>query len=217
MQEDQGQLTMKTSATRRLVLGTFAALALTFGVSRAASAAESATSFVSRLGTQLVAIVNSDLSSEQKKEKVLPLLQEDVDVDAIGRFCLGRYWRVATPEQQTEYLKLFHQILVNAITDKLGDYRGVSFTIGSTTPSGEDQSVDAILHRPQQPDANMQWIVSMAGGSPKVVDVIGEGASLRLTQRQDYASYIQRTGGKVDTLLSALQRQLEKHRAAKGD
>ncbi|MBB3882896.1 MlaC/ttg2D family ABC transporter substrate-binding protein [Acetobacter oeni] len=208
---------MKTSLSRRFVLGAIAALALIAGLNRPASAAESATDFVRHLGTQLVGIVNSDLSSSEKKQKVLPLLQSDVDVDAIGRFCLGRYWRMATPEQQATYLKLFHQILVNAITDKLGDYRGVSFTIGSTTPSGEDQAVDAILHRPQQADANMQWIVSTAGGSPKVVDVIGEGASLRLTQRQDYASYIQRTGGKVDTLLSALQRQLDKHRAAEGD
>ncbi|NHN89151.1 MlaC/ttg2D family ABC transporter substrate-binding protein [Acetobacter conturbans] len=208
---------MKTRLTRRLLLGTVTTLGLMLSVAQPAAAAESASAFVHQLGDRLVAIVNSDLPAAQKKEKVLPILQQDVDVDAIGRFCLGRYWRVATPEQQAEYLKLFHQVLANAITDKLGDYRGVSFTIGGTTPKGEDQSVDAILHRPQQPDANMEWIVNESSGAPKVVDVIGEGASLRLTQRQDYASYIQRNGGQVSTLLTALQHQIERHSTATGN
>lgn len=81
----------------------------------------------------------------------MPLIQENVDIDGIGRYCLGRYWKVATPAQQKEYLGLFHQVLVNAITDKLGDYRGVSFTIGNVTKSGEDDAVEATLLRPQQP------------------------------------------------------------------
>lgn len=57
----------------------------------------------------------------------------------------------------------------------------------------------------------MQWIVN---NSPKVVDVIGEGASLRLTQRQDYSSYIARNGGNVDALISALKRQIAHHTTA---
>ena len=100
---------------------------------------------------------------------------------------------------------------MNAITDKLGDYRGVSFTIGSISKSGDDDAVEATLVRPQQPPASMQWIVGYASGGPKVVDVIGEGASLRLTQRQDYSSYIARNGGSVDALLSALKRQIAHH------
>lgn len=206
---------MQISFTRRFLLGTLVAAGLALGVARPASAEQSATAFVHSLGDRLVAIVNSNLTGEQKKEKVLPILQSDVDVDAIGRFCLGRYWRSATPEQQTEYLNLFRQVLVNTITDKLGDYRGVSFTIGGATPKGEDQSVDTILHRPQQADANLEWVVSSSSGSPKIVDVLAEGASLRLTQRQDYASFIQQHGGQVSAILSALKIQVERHKTPK--
>lgn len=176
-----------------------------------ANAAPSAADFVRNLGNQLVTIVNNDSPTAQKKEQILPILQKGVDVDAIGRFCLGRYWRVATPDEQAEYLALFHKVLVNSITSKLGDYRGVSFTIGATTQRGDDEAVAAILKRPQQPDTTMQWIVSTESGSPKIVDVIGEGASLRLTQRQDYASYISRNGGKVANLIEALKRQISRN------
>ena len=208
---------MKTSLSRRLLLGTVTAFGLMLHVAQPAAAAETASAFVHQLGDKLVTIVNSPLTPEQKKEKVLPILQSDVDVDAIAKFCLGRYWRVATPEQQAEYLKLFRQVLVNTISDKLGAYRGVSFTIGATTQSGEEQAVATVLHRPQQPDANMQWIISQSTGMPKVVDVIGEGASLRLTQQQDYSSYIQQKGGKVEALINGLKHQIERHSAPKND
>lgn len=205
---------MKFLSSRRLVTGALALLCAGSLSVLPARAAEGTRQFIETFGTKLVTIVNSQVSLSEKKARVLPLIQQDVDIDAIGRYCLGRYWKLATPEQQKQYLGLFHEVLVNAITDKLGDYRGVSFSIGAITKSGEDDSVEATLIRPQQPPASMQWIVSTTGSSPKVVDVVGEGASLRLTQRQDYSSYIARNGGNIAALLSALKRQIEHHSAA---
>ncbi|WP_281702034.1 phospholipid-binding protein MlaC [Acetobacter malorum] len=204
---------MKFLSSRRLVTGALALICAGSLSVLPAHAAEGTRQFIESFGSKLVAIVNSQVSLSEKKARVLPLIQQDVDIDAIGRYCLGRYWKLATPEQQKQYLGLFHEVLVNAITDKLGDYRGVSFTIGAITKSGEDDAVEATLIRPQQPPASMQWIVGHTGGSPKVVDVVGEGASLRLTQRQDYSSYIARNGGNIDALLTALKRQIEHHSA----
>ncbi|WP_050935109.1 MlaC/ttg2D family ABC transporter substrate-binding protein [Gluconacetobacter diazotrophicus] len=177
----------------------------------AGSRSASARAFVNDFGLRLIAIVNSNRSLSEKKVAILPLLQAHVDMDAIGRYCLGRYWRVATPEQQSRYLALFHQVLLNAITDKIGDYRGVTFTINGTSMVGADQAVDTVINRPEQPAANTQWIVSSSSGQPKVVDVVGEGTSLRLTQRQDYASFIARHNGSVDALLHALDHQVAAH------
>ncbi|WP_061488332.1 MlaC/ttg2D family ABC transporter substrate-binding protein [Acetobacter tropicalis] len=196
---------------RRFLLGAFAMVCAGSLSILPAHAAQNTRLFIQDFGNKLVAIVNSPVSLSEKKERVMPLIQQNVDIDGIGRYCLGRYWKAATPAQQKEYLGLFHQVLVNAITDKLGDYRGVSFTIGNVTKSGEDDAVEATLLRPQQPPATMQWIVN---NSSKVVDVIGEGASLRLTQRQDYSSYIARNGGSVDALIGALKRQIAHHTIA---
>ena len=35
-------------------------------------------------------------------------------------------------QQQQNYMTLFHQVLVNNITSKLGEYQGVRFTMGRT-------------------------------------------------------------------------------------
>ena len=202
---------MKLLSGRRIVLATLALTCASGLFALPARAADNAKQFIQSFGTQLVTIVNSPVPLPEKKAKVLPLVQKNVDIDGIGRYCLGRYWKIATPEQRQHYLTLFHEVLVNAITDKLGEYRGVSFTIGDVTKSGGEDSVNAILTRPQQPPASMQWIVGYDNGQPQVVDVIGEGASLRLTQRNDYSSFIARNGGSVDTLLAALQKQLDRH------
>lgn len=195
-----------TAPVGALILAPFGLAALATG----AQAQTSATAFVQGLTTRLTAVVNGSGSAADKKTAILPMLSQDVDVDAIGRFCLGRYWRTATPAQQQRYLTLFHQVLVNSITGKLGDYKGVSITTGSATEQDGKSTVPTVISRPGQPTANVQWLVSSESGSPKVVDIVAEGVSLSLTQRSDYASYLAHNGNNVDALLNALSRQVSR-------
>lgn len=160
-------------------------------------------------GNQMVSIVNSPLSRDEQKEKFKTIISRDVDVDAIARFCLGRFWRLATPDQQQHYMTLFHKVLINAIVDRLGEYKGVSFSIGkvSSLTNGK-KSVETVLKRPNQPNVTIQWIISTEHGIPKIVDIMGENASLSVTQRGDYTSFITRHGNSIDALLEALEKQI---------
>lgn len=163
-------------------------------------------------GNKMVAVVNSDASAKEKKAKFLTVLNEDVDVDTIAKFCLGRFWRTASPDEQKEYLQLFRQVLINSITDRLGEYKGVSFNIGKTSKNADNKfTIETILHRPKQPDVSIQWIINIENGEPKVVDIIGENASLSVTQRGDYTSFIARHGNSVSALIDALKRQISRH------
>jgi phospholipid transport system substrate-binding protein len=167
--------------------------------------------FVRQLSDKLISIINGPGSLAEKRQQILPLIDENVDVDGIGRFCLGRFWRMATPEQQQKFLKLFHRVLLNSITDKLGEYKGVRVETGASTPRGPGQTaVNTTINRPGQPPTNVQWVIGQVGGSPKVQDVIGEGVSLSITQRQDYSSYLQRNNNNIDALLAAMQRQVSR-------
>ena len=53
----------------------------------------------------------------------------------------------------------------------------------------------------------MDWLVSVDGGGPKIIDVIAEGTSLRLTQRSDYSSYLAHNNNSVQALIDALRQQ----------
>lgn len=170
--------------------------------------AAEATSFMVNFGNQLVAVVNGSGSIEQRRERMQPLIERAVAVDEIGQFVLGRYWRIASAEQRQRFLQLFHAVLINNVGSKLGEFQGVTFRPTTTTPREGEYYVGTIIVRPNQQPNNVQWVVSMAGGRPQIVDVIAEGTSLRLTQRSDYASYLARNGNNVDALLTAMQRQV---------
>ena len=163
--------------------------------------------FLQQFGNQLIGVVNAPGSTAEKRTRVLPIIDSGVDVPTIAQFCLGRFWRTATPAQQAEFVRLFHEVLVTNIIGHLGEYRGVSYVMTGTQDRGGDEYVGTLVHRPGAADANVQWVVSSATGKPQIVDVVAEGTSLRLTQRSDYASFMGRNGNSVDALIAAMRRQ----------
>ena len=60
---------------------------------------------------------------------------------------------------------------------------------------------------PGNPPAKVDWLVSAETGGPKIVDVIAEGTSLRLTQRSDYSAYLAHNNNSVQALIDALRQQ----------
>src|ERR1700739_3467290 len=103
--------------TRRTALTVIGATALLAApprlVHRAwAQSGERAITFVKNTSDQLVAIVNSPVSPLEKRRQLQAVTDSSVDVDDIARFCLGRFWRIATPDQQQQYMTLFHDLLL---------------------------------------------------------------------------------------------------------
>ena len=197
--------------TRRILLGTTLAAAALFAtpmLSPARAQSADATGFVVELGNALIGIVNGAGTYDEKKRRLGPLVERAVDVDGIARFCLGRYARSATPQQLQEYQQLFRAVLLNNIFGKIGEFQGVTFRPTTTTPGEEGTMVGTLIQRPNQQANNVQWVVANGGGQPKIIDVKAEGTSLRLTQRNDYASYLGRNNGNVDALIAAMKQQV---------
>ncbi len=201
---------MHIQLTRRRILAYSAAILVVAasGLRPAFAQASGANAFVKKFADDLVAIINGPEPAAQKKAALGPVIDSDVDVARIARFCLGRFWASATPAQQAEYTTLFHQVLLNEISGHLGDYRGVSYVMNGDSTQGDDTLVGTVITRPNAPTANVKWVVDSSGGSPKVVDVIAEGTSMRLTSRNDYASYLSQHGNSVDALIAALKKQV---------
>jgi phospholipid transport system substrate-binding protein len=194
--------------TYRRHLLTLAAVSALLPFSVRAQGTDKASAFVKSTGDRLVAIVNGPGSAASKRTAMTQILSTDVDVDGIGRFCLGRFWRQATPEQQKQYLSLFHEVLVTNITAKLGDYQGVTFTMGRSRSQDEESVVSTVVVRPNNPPTAVDWIISNPSSAPRIVDVVAEGTSLRLTQRQDYASYLTHNNNNLDALIAAMKNQV---------
>lgn len=194
--------------TRRTLLlaATTAAAALPWRAARADDSAQ-ATAFVQKLLTELVHVVDGPGGDDAKRSALQKLVETSVDVPAVARFCLGRFWRQATPAQQQEYLGLFRTVLLNNITGRVGEYSGVTFAMGKTQPREGAVAVSTTVTRPSNAPNSVDWIVETEGGKPMIVDVVAEGTSLRLTQRSDYAAFLSRNNGDVGALIAAMKRQ----------
>ncbi len=167
-----------------------------------------ARAFIDATGTALVAVIDGPGSGAQKRAAVARIVDSHIDVDGIARFCLGRFWRVATATERSQYQQLFREALVLNIATKIGEYKGVTFTVGRTTPHDDGVAVATIITRPGNAPADVEWLVRQVGGAPKIVDMVAEGTSLRITQRSDYASYLSQHDDKVSALLTALRAQV---------
>ena len=108
------------------------------------------------------------------------VIDSTVDVDDIARFCLGRFWRIATPDQRQQYMALFHDLLLTEIAGHFGEYQGVSVTMGLARASADTEIVITTVERPKSPPTQVDWVVATNTGSPKIVDLLAEGTSLRL-------------------------------------
>jgi phospholipid transport system substrate-binding protein len=166
------------------------------------------TVFVDRLGQQALSVLaDKSLQREEALVKFKTILNSNFDVNTIGRFVLGRYWKVATPAEQTEYTKLFNAMVEKIYTDRFSLYSGETFVVGAARADAEkDTIVSSQIVRPQGPPVNVDWRVrESAPNTFKIVDVIVEGVSMSVTQRAEFASVIQRGGGTVESLLQVMR------------
>jgi phospholipid transport system substrate-binding protein len=195
--------------TRRFLLLATASLSAAVALPRdaRAGAAEQAVSFIEALAKELTAVVNGNAPIADKQSALGKIVDRGVDVEEVAKFCLGRFWRTATPQQQKDYTELFHRVLLNNITGKVGEYKGVSIAIGKPIARDSDIAVTSVVTRPGNEPSKVDWLVSMSSGAPRVIDVIAEGTSLRLTQRSDYASYLSRNNNSVQALIDAIRAQ----------
>jgi len=152
-------------------------------------------------------MANQELNEDNRKKEFRQMLEESFDMKTIGRFALGRYWRVATKEQKKEYLDLFENMIVNVYSRRFGDYNGEKFEVISSRAQG---TADAIVASQIIPGSgatiSVDWRVRKKNQQFVVIDIIVAGVSMALTQRSDFSAVIQRGGGKIDVLLEHLRK-----------
>jgi phospholipid transport system substrate-binding protein len=168
---------------------------------------DQAIAFVKSTTEQLVAIVNAVSSPQEKRRRLREVLDAVVDHDDIARFCLGRFWRIATPDQQKQYMTLFYDLLAAQIAGHLGEYQGVHVTMGLARTFEDTEIVITTVERPKESDVRVDWVVSTGTGTPKIVDLIAEGTSMRITQASDFTAFLARHQYNVQDLIAAMRQK----------
>ncbi|MGE0716458.1 MAG: phospholipid-binding protein MlaC [Alphaproteobacteria bacterium] len=195
------------SLIRRSLIRSLFVVAALFAVPLAPSAvmAQTPRALVETLGDKAIkSLTGSGVSRAEREQRFQALLREGFDVAAIGRFTLGRYWNQASPAQQQEYLRLFEKFIVQAYAARFAEYSGEQFRVTGERPDGDVVMVQSEIFKPGAQPTRVEWRVT-AGAPARIVDVIVAGVSMAVTQRSEFAAVIQRGGGNVESLISALR------------
>lgn len=202
---------------RTLIKAAFGLALAAFLLPAGARAEGDAGTFIQKLAdTAIATVTDKQLAEEERDNRFRQLFVTNFDLPAIGKFVLARYWRTATPDQQQEFLKLFEDQVVLTWARRFKDYSGEKLSIAGTSKEDEHTwLVDSQILREKGPPVPVQWRVHDApDGTFRVTDIIVEGVSMAITQRQDYSSTMQSIGGKIDVLLSSMRTKIDQLKAA---
>lgn len=179
---------------------------------RPASAASEAGEFLTSMTDRAIAqLTDESLPLSERKARFRTLFRENFDVPAVGRFVLGRYWRRAKPEAREAFLSVFEEVMIQRFAPKFAGYAETKFEIRRVRAL--DQPGQFVVRSRISPDRGepieIDWRVRERDGHFKILDVIGEGISMALTLRSEYASAITASGGRVEGLIDRLRAQVE--------
>jgi len=190
----------------------FGVIAVAFGSLAATPRSEAApdpAAFVSALGNQGIQTLGAGVPQEERINRFRQIFRADFDVENIGRFALGRYWREMSPEQQQQFLQLFQEATVRAYAAKLEPYGGSQLRVVGTEPFGGEVVVHTEVVRPGGQPVRIDWHVMQENGQYKVTDVFVDRVSMKATQRDEFARVIQNNGGQPSALLAVLRQQIQ--------
>ena len=196
-----------------------AVLALTVSLYSGKATAGDAEDFIRSAGAKAFTSLSKELTEEKRADRFREILLETFDLRVIARFTLGRYWRVASKKQRDDYVELFEDYIVQAYLHRFGDLSGHTFEIKKSQEiNARDRlvmsEIKAKKSKPpirvkSKPPIRINWRVRRSKNTYRVIDVVVEGVSMSVTQRDEFAAVIRRNGGKIEGLLSALERKTD--------
>lgn len=156
-------------------------------------------------------IINSSDSAEEKNKIFRKLFTENLDLDFIGKYVLGRYWRTATPSQKKEFIDLYKEFNVKTWSARFDEFKGKKFIFDGTSAANNPNQifVDTSVPMQEGKPASVKWRVSNVNGKLKIIDIIIENVSLAQTARNEYTAFIAKSPKGIDGLLENLRSKIK--------
>ena len=143
------------------------------------------------------------------------LLRRYVDPPMLSASILGRYWGKITPAEQSAFSELFIRYLVTSYVGMLGRAEeGVRMQLGQAQVVGSRVKVLSEAFLPAEPvtPIPVEWdVATTPDGKPVIMDLTAQGISLIRAMRDDFASVLRSSGGKIEPLMDALQRKIDEN------
>ena len=195
-----------------LFIAALVAAGLSPGPAKADEFGAGAKKFIEILTSDAISMLTvEDISKTERADRFRRLMNENFAIKGIAKFVLGRHWRKATESEKKEYLQLFEDLLVATYADRFAKYSGEKLVVNKSEVRGKgDALVHTIMIRVDgAKPLKVNWRVRGKNGIYKIVDIMVEGISMVVTQKSEFASFIQKNGGSLGPLLIELRKRIQ--------
>ena len=170
--------------------------------------------FISEIVNDAISkLSNKDLTQDEKKDFIVKMSLENVDIEALGLYTLGELRKSSNDEDISKYQEVFEKYFLKSLTSRLNDYSAGKFEILGEDKKSVNYTIvnSKILPTDGSPEIKIDWrIYTKNPEKPLVRDLIVEGLSLARTQKEEFASILSSNNEDIKILISKLEEFINK-------
>lgn len=164
-----------------------------------------ASSYVQRVITDVLGIVNSGQPDAQVLRRFKRVFTSYADINIIARTVLGPPYRSLSSREQRAFSDAFGSYISNKYGRQFREFRGSTITITRARDGGsKGVLVSSQVRQPGQSPYALDWQVSDRSGQVKLINLIIEGLSLLTSEREEMRAQLAARGGNVSALTAYL-------------
>ena len=153
-------------------------------------------------------VLSSNISKEEKIEKLKIIADETVDIKIIGLYTLGSYRKELNDDQKKKYSILFKKYFLKTFSSRLAEYSDPEIEVTAKEKLNEKYTMvsSRLVATEKRPEVRIDWrIYTKDSENPIIRDLIIEGLSLARTQKEEFSSIIQTNDGNINALFESLE------------
>ena len=149
-----------------------------------------------------------ELSKEAKLAEIREVINEIFDYKELSRRTLGREWKKFKPDQQTEFIDLFSQLLENVYADRILAYTHEKIEFGKETELKKGRmEVESYIITLDNTKVPLFYRMSNKSGQWRVYDIVIEGVSMIKNYRGQFRQILSKK--KPEDLLQTLRKKVK--------
>ena len=162
---------------------------------------------------QASSILSSNLSDDEKINKLNEIAENNVDIKGIGFYTLGKFRKNISSEEQDRYADLFRKYFLKSFSSRLVTYTDPKINVISEKVINEKYTIvnSVLVATEKRPEVKIDWrVYTKNPDKPLIRDLIVEGLSLARTQKEEFKSVIQNNNNDINALFNTLENFINK-------
>ena len=151
---------------------------------------------------------DKSLTTEEKSIIIEKIAKENVDINALGLYTLGKIRKNLDENTINTYQGLFEKYFLKSLISRLNDYSSQKFEVVDSEQKSSNYTIvnSKIAESLNSPEIKIDWrVYTKNPQKPLIRDLIVEGLSLARTQKEEFSSILNSNNNDVGALINKLQ------------